>query len=559
MRKSLSKLIPLWIALLPAVFILASCGRSPNNYGGTTGKTPSDSRAVSTTTPGSATEPVTLQFYLPPAQAPKDMDSVLAEFEKQTRDTLNTKLVFNYLDWGDLGPKVTMMLAAGEQVDSVFAAQWTTPSIQQYVSTGFFKNLDPYFLNDRYPGLKQAFSKQLMDYNAWTDAQGENHYYSIPFIHTWAHADNIIYRQDLADKYGIGVIDSWDRMEAYWDEIVKNEQGMTPFAWTGSINNLADWYMQKWEVPFSQKHNFDLANGIVIKDDGTVYKSKTIVAGLDPEFASALPSPLNTRDWYAGYAKVREWYTKGYLNKDILSETDGRLPFNAGKAASACTSLDTYNADKTALESGVPGARLGYFIPIKAYREKVPGNVSTGFRAWNFACIPVSSKYADRTMNFFNWLFSSKKNHDLFELGIEGKHWEAVGDNQFRLPDGIDAAGNYNFGGFQLTWSTSMMRFSADVPEDILTVNKLASDPDFFYKDILAGFSFVTTDEIKAEQARINNLASLLLAPGCGVVADYRQAVADIQKQYEQAGKAKYDAEWVKQLTEFYRKNPYQR
>ncbi len=541
------------VAVILTLALLAACGQ---NDSGTNAST-SASDVTSTGNAGPAKEPVTLQFYLPPAQAPNDMDAVLAEFEKQTKDILNTKIVFNWVDWGDLGSKVTMKLAAGEQIDSAFAAQWTNPTIQQDVSNGLFLNLDNYFLNDQYPGLKQAFPKQLLDNNAWTDANGENHYYSIPFIHTYSAITDIEYRQDLADKYGIGVIDSWDKMEAYWDAIVKNEKGMIPFAWAGSINNLAEWY-NEWEMPYTTKHNFNIPSGLVIKDDGTVYKSKSIVAGLDPEFARALPEPLNTFDWYTGYAKAREWYAKGYLSKDVLSEKDGRPAFSAGKAASACASLDTYNADKTALESGVPGAKYGYFISPRAYREKAPGNYSSEFRSWNFACIPVTSKYADRTMDFYNWLFFDMENHDLFELGIKGKHWEAVGDDKFKTPDGVDPASNYNFGGFQLSWSSAMTRYPADIPDDVMAINKLASDPNFFYKNITAGFSFVTTDNIKAEQAKSNDLASLLNAPGCGVVADYKQAVADIQKKYDQAGKAKYDAELVKQFSEFLKNNPYQ-
>ena len=48
------------------------------------------------------------------------------------------------------------------------------------------------------------------------------------------------------------------------------------------------------------------------------------------------------------------------------------------------------------------------------------GCIGTDYRAWNNLVIPVTSKHADETMKFLDWLFQSQDNHDLFELGIKG-------------------------------------------------------------------------------------------------------------------------------------------
>ena len=67
-------------------------------------------------------------------------------------------------------------------------------------------------------------------------------------------------------------------------------------------------------------------------------------------------------------------------------------------------------------------------------------------------------------MKFFDWLYSSKDNHDLFEYGIPGKHWQAVGDNQIKL---LDEAKNYNFPGYELTWNPAMIRLNSDLDETV--------------------------------------------------------------------------------------------
>lgn len=554
MNRKAKKIVAFIIAVTMVVLSLAACGNSTD----TADSTASTSTAAATSavdTKPAAPEPVTLQFFVPPAQAPNDMDAVLAEFEKQTKDTLNTKIVFNWVDFPDLGSTITVKLAAGEQVDSAFSAQWTTPNIQQNVSKGLFLNLDSYFLNDKYPGLKNAFSKQLLDNNAWTDANNETHYYSIPFAHSYSAVETIAYRQDLADKYGIGVIDSFDKLEAYWEQIAKNEKGVIPFGWDGSINNLSD-RIFSWYMPLPSKHNYNIDNLLVVKEDGTAYRASHPVAMLDPEYVKNLPDELKSFDPYFGYKKATEWYTKGYLEKDVLTQKDARSAFNAGKFASALTSADTYDADKSKLESGVPGAKFGYFTAHAQFRENKPGKFGADYRAWNFACIPVTSQYADRTMNFFNWLFEDKKNHDLFEFGIEGKHWIADGEDKLKIPEGIDASKNYNLVGFQLTWSSAMQRFSSTMPDEIVNLNKIASDPNFFYKDVMAGFSFVS-DPVKSEQAKINDLDSRLRGIKNGVIANYEKALSDIQKKYISAGFEKYNAEYVKQFNEFLKTNPY--
>ena len=96
-----------------------------------------------------------------------------------------------------------------------------------------------------------------------------------------------------------------------------------------------------------------------------------------------------------------------------------------------------------------------------------PGTQSTDGKAWNFLAIPASSKKIERTMEFLDWIFSSQENNDLFTFGIEGTNWEAVGKNQWKLPDGVDPTKNYMFPGYQLTWNPTFNRIPAGLPEQI--------------------------------------------------------------------------------------------
>jgi len=160
-------------------------------------------------------------------------------------------------------------------------------------------------------------------------------------------------------------------------------------------------------------------------------------------------------------------------------------------------------------------------------------------------------------MSFFNWLYSDMKNHDLFELGLEGKHWAAVGDTKYKLPDGVDPATNYNFPGYILTWNPTMLRYDSTIPDEVVTIMNKLGDTNWYYRAIDAGFSFVS-DSVKTEQAKMNDLQSLLRAVGNGVIEDVEGELAKIQKKYDQAGYTVMRDEMARQFGEFLKNNPYE-
>lgn len=559
MKKRLIRLIAFVTAALMMVSILAACGGNSEETAAQTSAAAASSSASATETK-SIPEEVTLKFILPPA-TPNDLDLVVAEFEKRTKDTLNTKLEFNFVSFDDVGQKVSVKLAAGEAIDGVFSAQWTNPSIMQNVSKGLLVNLDKYFHNDEYPGLKSAFSKAYLDNNSFADGTGEKHVYAIPFTHGFDQGQAVYYRQDLAEKYGISEIKDYDDLVAYFDAIAKNEKGMVPFGWLGSVNSLSG-FIFGGIAPTTQKHNYNYSIGApggaaVIKDDGTAYLANNYFYLTDPDYLASLPEPLNTIDPYQQYAIAREWYEKGYIEKDVLSQKDPEGMFKVGKFGSYLRDISVYNQVVSEVEASIPGAKIGCYVASKAIRENLKGQTGSNFQCWNFVSVPVTSKNADRTMKFFDWIFADRANHDLFEYGIEGKHWNAIGDDKYKIPDGVDAAKNYNLVGFQLCWNPGIVRYSADTPDNIVEINKRLGNSDFYYKDITAGFSFAG-DSVKSEVAKLNEIISQAKAVECGLVADYKAEIQKLQKKMEQAGFSKVREEASKQFNEFLKSNPYQ-
>jgi len=539
MKKSFIKQLSIVVATATMVTSLSACGNKTETKNNNS---------------KSGLPLITLEFLGPSNTSTiNNWDSVMAKFYEQTKDTLNLKINYTFTTFDNIGQKISLKFAAGDPLDCTFSAPWTNPNISQMVSKGQIANLDKYFTDSKYSGLKKAFNQDYLKNNSFADSTGEYHIYGVPFSHGFTAAGAVYYRKDLADKYGIGDIKSYDDLLKYNDAIKANEKGMIPMSWLGSSDGISG-AIQHFIDPVATKHNTATIAGVglIIKDDGSVYASTNAISpALDPEFQKLQEAPLNTLDPLREYKTARDWYTKGYVEKDILSQKDAEAQFASGKAASFIRSIDTFSEIDGRLANGVPGAKLGYWC-----QDEAPKSIGTDFRAWNFGVLPVTSKNQDRTMSFFNWLYTDKKNHDLFELGVEGKDWEAVGTDKYKVPTGVDAKSVYNFPGFIMTWNPTMQKYDSKNPDAIVKKMNNYGNTNFYYKTIEAGFTFVP-DAVKNEMAKMGDLLSLTRAVQNGVIADIPGKLVDIQKQYDQAGFSKVRAEVLKQYSAWLKVNPY--
>lgn len=503
-------------------------------------------------------EHATLTFIVPSnTSSPNGFDKVLEAFKAQTGETLDDSLNFIFTGFDDIGQKVSLRLSSGEPMDSVFAAQWTSPSLNEMALKGQLVNLDSYFDNDDYPGLKAAFSSDYLIANSFVGPDGEYHVYGIPFSQTYAGGGLFYYRNDLADKYGI-TIENEEDIIAYWDAVLENEPGMIPFAFLGNTNPLTGIVSDMYSTPVT-KHNTanDGNNNLIILDDGTAYYARSVIPALDETYRSALDDADPSKEdplWACRIAQ--EWMDKGYVDPDCMNVNDIQAQFIAGKAASFLRGADTFESIRNQLEASLPDAELGFIIFDRNTRNQELHQTGVTFQAWNFACIPVTCMDPDRVMKFYDWLFSDRANHDLFEYGVEGEHWIAEGEDQYSVIH--DENGNvYNFDAFVLTWLPSMTRYAVSTPEEVVEYMKQLADPNTFYRDVNSGFSFVD-EAVSSEAAKLSSLDDLAMVVMNGLAGDIEASIAEVDKKRENAGLEKYAEEYVRQFNEFLKEHPYE-
>ena len=80
--------------------------------------------------------------------------------------------------------------------------------------------------------------------------------------------------------------------------------------------------------------------------------------------------------------------------------------------------------------------------PVSGQPKKVNSYINNGM------AINVGSKNKERAMMVLNEFWTNQEIYDLAMLGIEGKHWEAVGDDQYKVLDesNYGVSSNCNWG-----------------------------------------------------------------------------------------------------------------
>lgn len=464
----------------------------------------------------------------------EDFDRIVAKFEEKTKDTLNIKLDVVWSDATTHREKIPMMMANLEEADLVFDAYWMNLATMH--NQGAYASLNEYFNNPAYPGLQAAFDEGYMQ--QVTDADGN--IFAIPFTQAAEDVPVILYRKDLADKYEI-TIDSNEKLEEYFQAVQADiDAGTLAMTAPFGIGGTRGMYWLDHDLYEKRESNVfaidSSAYGIGMEMEAAVSADGKTVLGVatlgDPDEAyAAFPAPYNTNTRTDRVVNRLTNWAK-YTQPDAQTEDDAKTNlFFAGKVAAIEGNISNYTDCDSAIAA--LGGELGVYVYTTAMREGKPF-VSAPLTAWNFLCVPQQSKKVEQTMQFLNWLFESSDNHDLFEYGIEGTDWEAVGEDEYRQIE----SSHYSFPGYEMTWNPNFIRTNADLPDDAKNIVKYGNDPDTYITSTIAGFTFDNTasPELQTAYAAVSAIQTqyqpqILL----GLTRDPAAAQALVDEYYQKA------------------------
>lgn len=465
---------------------------------------------------------VQLTMYLV-GDAYPDAEKVYAEVNKKLKQDINTTVNVKYLSWADWDKKYPLVLASGEDLDTIYTADWAYYAAQ--ATKGAFKEIDPNTIKKYMP---EYYAK--VPNNFWNEIKINGKIYMIPYLNQQVEGMNmVLYRGDLRSKYNLPQIKSTDDFVKYITTVVKNEQGMVGF--DGSAGNVADmmsslFYRQPSElfiyhtVPFFTTKLNDMNGAVNYALD-------------DPAYLEMLKTARKLAD--AGV------WTKGIL----ASKNDNGKAFDAGKTPFIFNNPEAMVTGTSSNATKHPDwkVEVGDVAPDKLHES------SSGTRGG--MAISANSKNLERVMLMVNLFGTNKEYYDLTTYGIKGVHYQPVGDNKLKSTEeglkNFPPKANCPWG-----WERKdFMRVPENTPEEIANLESNWIKNGLASKNPIVSFNFVDT-EVKNEIAACNNLYQtkgyILLT---GMSADPEGDLAKLKEDLKKAGIDKIKAELQKQVTAF--------
>ncbi|PWW02527.1 putative aldouronate transport system substrate-binding protein [Paenibacillus cellulosilyticus] len=354
-------------------------------------------------------------------EAPKGMPQVLQAINEKLKKDINATIELNYIGWGDAASKYPLVLASGQDVDFIFAAEWI-----YYVSEATRGSL--------YPLSRELLEKYMprhmkaMPPEALEAAKVNGTPYMIPTSSPDTMVNVALFRKDVMDKAGMKEIRKFSDIEPYLAEIKKSYPGMTPL-------NLDSRY--DLPVPFSYLLSEKFAWSSAPIDSGDPLAEGIAVDMEDKagKMYSMVEEPILSYQKEAARI-MKDWYDKGYVNRNpYANNIRSKDNFCNGKSGIAFgNSIDTQNVFMTCKEQGIDIYPLPLLYPS--------GKASKVSLLNNGAAIASSSKNPERAMEALDLLMDDPSYAYLAYYGIEGVNYAFTPDGRIGLPEGVTSETN---------------------------------------------------------------------------------------------------------------------
>lgn len=501
MRKK--KVLALLLSAAMTMGVLAGCGNSGASDGA--GKGDAGASETGVEAGGSDTsEHVDLKMYLLGDRTP-DFDEVYGKINEILEEKLNCSISVDFLSWGEHETKYSLLFSGQEDFDLIFtASSWG--HYEQTVALGGFYQLSEEFIQTYAPGIWEVVPEV-----AWDQAKIDGQIYMVPNYTNEFGQDVIAVRGDLMEQYGISDIASWDDLKTFY--LACAENGM--YASQGG--------------PFYQ---YFQAKGLT-RTGGAPKSGELILYNCqDPEDQKFYY--LLDWDGFTDYCRqVKELADAGCWSSDVLNSNDERQDgLLTGRTAGMIWNCGScMNFAKQANEEH-PDWKVTIADPVSSQPKAVQPYINNG------VAINLNSQHKERAMMVLNEFYTNPAVYDLAMLGIEGKHWEAVGDDQYKVIDesNYGVSSNCNWG-----WNNASIQREEYIEnrtelDDTYDAMMDKWEANIKGAHIYDGFNFDSTKvstQFAAVEAALGNYYDPLVN---GLVDDVDFTIAEFSAALESAG-----------------------
>ena len=462
-----------------------------------------------------------------PGTLPTDYEKGIAAVnEKLKADGLNIEVQVIRIPWDVYTEKLNLMLVNGDEFEILHVMQ-DVKNLSSIAGMDAVIPLDDYL--EDYPDLKAKFTD-----TDWASTLFNGKHYAVP--DAWTSFDKtmayINVRTDVMKKVGYeefpandvdALLDLMKKMQDYMLE----ETGLKAYSWLHQIQDTAHWLHRTYDsYPFYVENSLGI---VMAKQDGTIesfYESEEFKKDCEvyrKMFEAGLIDPdLLNKDSQAKYANA-------HLGAFLPSQT-----FDPSESATIMRNTDLKD------------------VEVNWYRmnPEKPDMIYTFGQNMN----AISSTAADprAALDFLQWLYTSKENHDLFHYGIEGVHYTANGDLRMEQVLGDDGNPLYQMD----TWMTGYlpyMRYTNDTPDAAIEYATYRSDN--YVVSPVAGFIF-DASEVTTEVTNLQTEIIASIYPIKFGMVSYEENIDAAIERLKAAGLDTYLEEYRKQLNAYLEANP---
>ena len=505
MKKRTTKILSVLMAAAMTAGMLVGCGsKASTENAGSGEQTVAAETASKEEMSTDASEHVDLTMYLIGDRTP-DFDEVYGEINKILEEKLNCSLSVEFLSWGEHDTKYSLLFSSQEDFDLIFtASSWC--HYEQTVALGGFAPMSEEFIKTYAPGIWEVVPDM-----AWEQAKIDGQIYMVPNYANEFGQDVMAVRGDLLEKYGFEDIKSWDELMTFYKACAAD--GM--YASQGG-----PWYQ------YFQTQGYSTTGGAPKGGELILYKAQD-------------PSNLEFTyicDWdgFRDYCvQMKELADAGAWSSDVLNSSDERQTgLLTGRTAGMIWNMGSCMTYAKQANQEHPEWNVTIIDPVASQPKKVNSYINNG------VAINANSKNKERAMMVLNEFYTNPDVYDLAMLGIEGKHWEAVGDDQYKILDesGYGVSSNCNWG-----WNNCTIQREEYIEDRTPLDDKYDALMDQFNANIKPdhvydGFNFDSTSvstQFAAVEAAIDNYYNPLIN---GLVDDVDATIEAMSTALDSAG-----------------------
>lgn len=510
MRRTISKLliIVMAISMILSMNFLTGCKTEEE----TSTSTATDSAVESEIEVTEELEHVNLTWYYIGGEQPGE-EEVFAAANAIIEEEINATVEFIRLGWGEYEDKVQLKIAAGEEFDLCFSADWIN-NYKTNVENGAFLILDD-LIPEYAPVTYETIPKSITD-----GTRINGHLYGFPGYQISFRQAALIFNKELVDKYDlkdeIFAIKSLDDLTSILEDVKENEP---------------DYIMSDLNMEYFMFHPFteDTYLSNVLGGDACIYLT------YDGEVKSSLDDEVYQLD-LANYQRAVEWYNAGYFHSDVGMGLQS--DFTEERAAGKFFVINDVN--KPGIEADMLN-RYGYevyCVPLGM------STISTGSITSNMTVVSATSENPERAVMLLELMNTNIELYNTIVFGLEGTQYEKISEDRIEVLDADSYSGyawmmGNQFNAYKITGQ------SDDVWEVTIQLNEeaiAAPDLGFYFED----------DNVRTELANVNAVYTeykdILYY---GLVEDIESVLIERNEKLEKAGLQEVIDEMQRQYDEW--------